>query len=70
MVAVADTLAMQIEELKLGLATGNVGQRPFEMGYKAMMFLQQIKDGKGSPTDPTYTGLDVVTPENVDSFGK
>ena len=68
--AVADTLAMQIEELKLGLATGNVGQRPFEMGYLAMKYLYDIKEGKPGPKDPTYTGLDVVTPENVDKFGK
>ncbi len=65
-VAVADTLGMQIDELKLGLATGNVGQRPFEMGYKAMYFLKDIKDGKPGPHDPTYTGLDVCTPQNVD----
>ncbi len=65
MMAVADTLPMQIEELKLGLASGNVGQRPFEMGYKAMYFLKDIKDGKAPPADPTYTGLDVCTPKNV-----
>lgn len=65
-VAVADTLPMQIEELKMGLASGNVGQRPFEMGYKAMYFLKDIKDGKTPPKDPTYTGLDVCTPKNVD----
>ncbi len=65
-VAVADTLPMQIEELKMGLASGNVGQRPFEMGYKAMYFLKAIKDGKAPPEDPTYTGLDVCTPKNVD----
>ncbi len=65
-VAVADTLPMQIEELKLGLASGNVGQRPFEMGYKAMYFLKAIKDGKPGPKDPTYTGLDICTPQNVD----
>ena len=65
-VAVADTLPMQIEELKMGLASGNVGQRPFEMGYKAMYYLKDIKDGKPGPKDPTYTGLDVCTPQNVD----
>jgi ribose transport system substrate-binding protein len=69
-IPVADTLSMQIDELKLGLATGNVGQRPFEMGYKAMFFLKDLKEGKPGPKDPTYTGLDVVTPENVDKFGK
>jgi ribose transport system substrate-binding protein len=65
--AVADTLPMQIEELKMGLASGNVGQRPFEMGYKVMYALLQIKEGKGNPKDPTYTGLDVCTPQNVNT---
>jgi ribose transport system substrate-binding protein len=64
---VADTLPMQIEELKMGLASGNVGQRPFEMGYKVMYALLQIKEGKGNPKDPTYTGLDVCTPQNVNT---
>ena len=39
-IAVADTLPMQIDELKAGLATGNVGQRPFDMGYKVMYMLK------------------------------
>ena len=58
---VADTLPIQIDLLKEGLASGNVGQRPFEMGYKAMYFLKDIKEGKAAPKDPTYTGLDVCT---------
>ena len=64
---VADTLPVQIELLKEGLSAGQVGQRPFEMGYKAMLFLRDIKDGKGNPEDPTYTGLDVCTPETADT---
>jgi ribose transport system substrate-binding protein len=62
---VADTLPVQIDLLKAGLSRGQVGQRPFEMGYKAMYFLKDIKDGKAKPKDPTYTGLDVCTPQNV-----
>lgn len=62
---VADTLPVQIDLLKEGLAAGNVGQRPFEMGYKAMFFLKDIKDGKAPPADPTYTGLDVCTPKTA-----
>jgi ribose transport system substrate-binding protein len=62
---VADTLPVQIDLMKKGLSAGQVGQRPFEMGYKAMYFLKDIKDGKKAPTDPTYTGLDVCTPKNV-----
>ncbi len=64
---VADTLPVQLDLLKAGLSRGQVGQRPFEMGYKSMLFLKDIKDGKAKPKDPTYTGLDVCTPQNVAS---
>jgi ribose transport system substrate-binding protein len=53
--------------MKEGLSLGQVGQRPFEMGYKTMFALRDIKDGKAAPSDPTYTGLDVCTPETADS---
>ena len=43
---VADTLPVQIDLMKKGLSAGQVGQRPFEMGYKAMYFLKDMKDGK------------------------
>jgi ribose transport system substrate-binding protein len=66
-IAVADTLPMQLDDLRAGLATGNVGQRPFDMGYKAMYFLKDMKEGKPAPADPTYTGLDICTPKNVDT---
>jgi ribose transport system substrate-binding protein len=62
---VADTLPVQIDLLKAGLSRGQVGQRPFDMGYKTMFFLKDIKEGKPAPKDPTYTGLDVCTPQNV-----
>jgi ribose transport system substrate-binding protein len=64
---VADTLPVQITLMKKGLSAGQVGQRPFEKGYKAMYFLKDIKDGKASPKDPTYTGLDVCTPKTADT---
>ena len=64
---VADTLPVQIDLMKKGLSAGQVGQRPFEMGYKAMYFLKDIKDGKAPPADPTYTGLDVCTPKTADT---
>ena len=64
---VADTLPVQIELMKKGLSAGQVGQRPFEMGYQTMYFLNDIiREGK-NPEDPTYTGLDVCTPKNVDT---
>ena len=64
---VADTLPVQIDLMKNGLSAGQVGQRPFEMGYKAMYFLKDIKEGKPAPADPTYTGLDVCTPKTADT---
>ena len=64
---VADTLPVQIDLMKKGLSAGQVGQRPFEMGYKAMYFLKDMKDGKPAPADPTYTGLDVCTPKTADT---
>jgi len=62
---VADTLPVQIDQMKEGLSLGQVGQRPFEMGYKTMVALEAMKSGKPAPADPTYTGLDVCTPETV-----
>ena len=61
---VADTLPVQMDILKDGLSLGQVGQRPFEMGYRAM-YLKDLVDGK-SVQDPIYTGLDVCTPDNQD----
>lgn len=60
----ADTLDMQMQQLKEGLSDGQVGQRPFEMGRLAMYRLLDLKNGK-TLKDPEYTGLDVCTPENA-----
>ena len=62
-IVVADTLPMQMEQLAEGLANGNVGQRPFEMGYKAMYIMKDIVEGK-EVDDPIYTGLDVCDNDN------
>ena len=35
-----ETLPMQMDDLKAGLSHGQVGQRPFEMGYKAIYLLE------------------------------
>jgi ribose transport system substrate-binding protein len=32
-----------------------------------MVALQVMKDGGAAPADPTYTGLDVCTPETADT---
>jgi len=62
---VADTLPVQLDQMKEGLSLGQVGQRPFEMGMKTMQAFQAMTAGKPAPKDPTYTGLDVCTPETV-----
>lgn len=58
---VADTLPVQMDLMKAGYSSGQVGQRPFDMGYKSMFILQDIVSGK-QVSDPIYTGLDVCTP--------
>ena len=60
-----DALPMQLELLKAGLSSAQIGQRPYEMGYQAMFFLKDIKDGKDKPRDPTYIDLDICTRQNV-----
>lgn len=61
-----DTLPPQIEALKAGRSHAQIGQRPFEMGYKAPFVMKDLIEGKA--VDPTiYTGLDECTPENVDT---
>jgi ribose transport system substrate-binding protein len=62
----ADTLDMQMQQLKDGLSDGQVGQRPFEMGRLAMQRLLDMKQGK-TLKDPEYTGLDVCTADNADN---
>jgi len=64
---VADTLPVQIDQMKEGFSLGQVGQRPFEMGYMSMKAFADMKDGKPAPADPSYTGLDVCTPETADT---
>jgi ribose transport system substrate-binding protein len=67
MVIVAgDTLPPQMEALKAGRSHVQVGQRPFEMGYRAPSVMIDILNGKA--VDPViYTGLDECTQENADS---
>jgi ribose transport system substrate-binding protein len=66
---VADTLPVQIQFLKDGLANALVGQRPFEMGEKSMDTLLAIKKGEKVP-EVIHTGLDLVTKDNADTFMK
>lgn len=61
---VADTLKMQLELLRDGYSNALTGQRPFEMGEKSMDALLTIKKG-GKVPEVIYTGLDLVTKDNV-----
>jgi ribose transport system substrate-binding protein len=63
---VSDTLPPQIQALKEGRSHAQVGQRPFEMGYKAMYVLKDIIDGKSVSGD-IYTGLDECLPSTADT---
>jgi ribose transport system substrate-binding protein len=63
-ILVADTLPMQMEQLTDGVSNGQVGQRPFEMGYRAMFIMKDLVEGK-SVDDPIFTGLDVCTKDNA-----
>jgi ribose transport system substrate-binding protein len=61
---VADTLPVQMDLMKAGLSKGQVGQRPFEMGYRAPSVMIDLINGK--KVEPViYTGLDECTQDNV-----
>lgn len=64
-----DTLPIELQLLKAGYAQVLVGQRPTEMGAKAMDMLLALKKGEKVP-EINYVGLDVVTKDNVDQFLK
>jgi ribose transport system substrate-binding protein len=64
-----DTLPIELKLLKEGYAQVLVGQRPFEMGEKAIDILLALKQGK-KVDQIIYTGLDVITKDNVDKFLK
>ncbi len=63
-IVAGDVLPPQIEALKAGRSHAQVGQRPFEMGYRAPTVMIEMLEGK-KVTDPVYTGLDECTAENV-----
>ena len=60
---IADTLPFQMEILRDGLSHGQVGQRPYEMGCRDTLFLDDLVEGK-SVEDPNFTCLDVCTEAN------
>ncbi len=64
----ADVLPMQLDLLAEGLSHGQVGQRPYAMGYRSMEVLLELVNG-GSVEDPIHTGLDILTSaEDVEAF--
>ena len=64
----ADVLPMQLDLLAEGLSHGQVGQRPYAMGYRSMEVLLELVNG-APVDDPIYTGLDVLTSaEDVEAF--
>jgi ribose transport system substrate-binding protein len=62
-----DTLRVEVELLRDGYAQVLVGQRPYEMGEKAMDMLLALKKGQKIPVI-NYVGLDVVTKDNASQF--
>ncbi len=60
-----DTLPPQLDALKNGRSHAQIGQRPFEMGYKAPTVMIDLIAGK-TVADPLYTGLDECVPGNLD----
>ena len=64
-----DNFAPQMPLLKAGLSDYNVGQRPFEMAFKAIQALDDLTNGKTVPPE-IVTGLEVCTPEDTATCGK
>jgi ribose transport system substrate-binding protein len=60
-----DTLPPQLDALKAGRSHAQIGQRPFEMGYRAPAVMIDLIAGK-KVADPLFTGLDECVPTNLD----
>ena len=65
-IGAADTIGDEVAIAKEGLVTALVGQRPFEMGYKAPSVMIDLIEGK-KVDDPVFTGLDECTKDTVDT---
>jgi ribose transport system substrate-binding protein len=65
-VSAADTIGDEVQLAREGLVTALVGQRPFEMGYKAPDVMIQLINGE-AVEDPVFTGLDECTKDTVDT---
>jgi len=65
-IGAADTIGDEVAIAKEGLVTALVGQRPFEMGYKAPSVMLDLIAGK-PVEDPVFTGLDECTKDTADT---
>jgi ribose transport system substrate-binding protein len=63
-IGAADTIGDEVAIAGEGLVTALVGQRPFEMGYKAPSVMIDLIEGK-PVADPVFTGLDECTKDTV-----
>jgi ribose transport system substrate-binding protein len=65
-IGAADTIGDEVAIAREGLVTALVGQRPFEMGYKAPTAMISLIKGE-KVDDPIFTGLDECTKDTVDT---
>src|SRR5215510_12267714 len=65
-IVAADTIGEEVAIAKEGRVHALVGQRPFEMGYKATGVMIDLIQGK-KVDDPVFTGLDECTKDTVDT---
>jgi len=63
-ISAADTIGDEVAIAGEGLVTALVGQRPFEMGYKAPSVMIDLVEGR-KVDDPVFTGLDECTKDTV-----
>ena len=65
-IVAADTIGDEVAIAREGRVEALVGQRPFEMGYKAPSVMIDLINGK-KVDDPVFTGLDECTMATVDT---
>ncbi|WP_315834909.1 sugar-binding protein [Bradyrhizobium prioriisuperbiae] len=65
-IVAADTIGDEVALAKEGRVEALVGQRPFEMGYKAPTVMIDLLEGK-KVDDPVFTGLDECTRDTVET---
>jgi len=65
-ISAADTIGDEVAIAREGLMTALVGQRPFEMGYKAPSVMIDLIMGT-KVGDPVFIGLDECTKDTVDT---